>query len=126
MLSFFSVELRNENTRQLFKRNASIVSCALGSGVGEAIFGRPPSVWVARIVGISTKYGLEREFIAPFRDYSSANSKMSRGVYAFFFVSDSSPYEISIPWGDRWFAVFQNNNETRISREEVLCLIRQR
>ena len=40
-----------------------------------------PPCWVAKITGEDNKYGLAREFVAYKKDYSSANSVGSRGVF---------------------------------------------
>ncbi len=54
---------------------------------------KPPSPWVAKITGISKKYGYEREFMECKKDYSDANRAGSRGVY-FYWVLDDGIYEV--------------------------------
>lgn len=79
--------------------------------------------WVARITGADERFGLKREFVRPqMKDYSDANSTGSRGVYAYYALSDGI-YEINSreTWkrSRRYFVRVSNTEITEITREEV-------
>lgn len=83
--------------------------------------------WVAEICGISKRYGFERVFIRPLMDYSEANGKGTRGVYASYILDEGMIYEVSSPvnWEttDRYFCRVVAGEIERIALEEVIrCL----
>ena len=84
--------------------------------------------WVAEISGFDNRFGYKRKFLRPKHDYSKSNSRGSRGVYANYFPEHHKIYEVSAPksWKsiDRYFCVFDNGGEHRLTEEEVReCLI---
>jgi hypothetical protein len=96
--------------------------------------GMPPEIliftnryWVAEIIGKSDKYGYERRFLKYKKDYSEANSKGTRGVYAYYILENEKIYEVCSPqsWknDDRYFCIIINDTQFRVPREEVdVCL----
>ena len=79
--------------------------------------------WVAKITGASEKYGFEREFLAPIKDYANSSSTMRRGVYVNYVIEDGYYYEVSAPvsWkrNDRYFCKSVNGEVIRVEREEI-------
>lgn len=54
---------------------------------------KPPRPWVARIHGLSKRFGYDREFLDGKKDYSQANRKGSRGVMIYWTL-ENGPHEI--------------------------------
>lgn len=80
--------------------------------------------WLAQIVGLSARYGLDREFLSPKIDYSRANSKATRGVYYCWTLESGQIYETSYPvsWKrtERKFLTVTDDGEiVTITRQEV-------
>lgn len=57
----------------------------------------PARYYVAKITGLDPKYKFKREFLKPNKDYAHANSKGSRGVYAWYVLDYGDPYEVKEP-----------------------------
>lgn len=57
------------------------------------LLGDRKPIWVARITGTDPKFGFKREFQHGTRDYSSANSTGSRGIFEYFAL-DPGIYEV--------------------------------
>lgn len=81
--------------------------------------------WVARLTGLSHRYGFEREFLKPNIDYSASNSKGTRGVFAEY-MFDADPYDLfeiekQVSWGkvERYFCCFELGEEIQISEQTV-------
>ena len=85
--------------------------------------GIPKNYWVAEIIGYSDKYRYERLFLRCKKDYTHANSKGTRGVYAYYVLYDDRVYEVKerVSWGkcDRYFCTVRDGIVVRISEEEV-------
>lgn len=64
-----------------------------GGGYGLGLFRIPCRAWVAEIGPIT----LKRTFLRPCLDYSQANSKGTRGVYAAYVLAPERIYEVSSP-----------------------------
>ena len=64
-----------------------------GGGYGFGLFRIPCRAWVAEIGPIT----LKRSFLCPCLDYSGANSKGTRGVYATYVLAPERIYEVSSP-----------------------------
>jgi|GEM_PF-2522650 len=84
-----------------------------------------PEPWVARIVGICPRYGLEREFLRSQTDYTHANSTGSRGVRKTFWLHSGEVYEVChrLTWRrvERYFCrVDAAGERVLMTREEVL------
>lgn len=82
--------------------------------------------WVARLTGLSDKYGFEREFIHGQKDYRDANSVGSRGVYEYFPLPPGM-YEVHerLTWKKtrRYFLKVEGTEKEEISRAKVIqCL----
>ena len=82
--------------------------------------------WVARLLGLSSVYQFEREFMRGQIDYSHANMVGSRGVYIYYPLKDGL-YEVNAreTWKRtrRYFLRVEGETMTEIEREEVIqCL----
>ncbi len=100
MKTCLEIELFGEDARQLFRLWEAIGNMA-SSGLGTATFGgMPPSGWAAEITGFDPKYKYARSFLKRKLDYSRANSKGSRGVYAEYILESGKVYEVKeqISW----------------------------
>jgi hypothetical protein len=129
MKAVLKLELIGDDTYEFFRLRAKETAAAFGPQVAAALFGgmgkgRP---WVARITGTDPRYRFKREFIPrQARDYSEANSVGSRGVYAYYTLSDGV-YEVSerVSWKRtaRYFIRVADGQIEEIGEEEVLeCL----
>lgn len=97
------------------------------------VFRAPPSVsaatqrtWVARVHGISTRYGLDREFVRALNDFSAAKrgsvSGKMRGVVSTFPLRAGWVVEVSHPGRRgpvRYFARVTADGLDRMTAEEV-------
>ncbi|NLW48787.1 MAG: hypothetical protein GXY86_15850 [Firmicutes bacterium] len=89
-------------------------------GSGSATFGScPPSGWVAEITGFDLQYKYARTFLKFKKDYSRANSKGSRGVYAEYILEEEKIYDVKDSKQryfckvDNWQIVLINESEVR-------------
>lgn len=86
-------------------------------------YAQRPRAWVARITGHDARYGVEREFLRPKKDYTEANGTGSRGVYLWYELPASSVYEVNAPlsWkhADRYFCRSERGQVVRMTREAV-------
>ena len=81
--------------------------------------------WIARITGLCDKYKYRREFIRARRNYHSANSAGTRGIYYEFYF-EASPHDVFEVWhkpswkrAERYFCRFVNGEPVRISEDQV-------
>lgn len=86
--------------------------------LGDGIVGgpkRPRKPWIAKIVGRSKKFGLDRQFLESKRTYARSNSTGSRGVELWFTLDSGCLYEIKKPlsWKcfDRYFCIVKDDGE---------------
>lgn len=87
------IELFGEDTRALFKFYTGVINDGV-PGLGDRMIGGlPSSGWAAEITGTDPKYKYARCFLKPKKDYSRANSKGSRGVYAEYVLESGRIYE---------------------------------
>lgn len=94
MKAYLEIELFGEDARQMMRLWEAIGNMAF-PGLGTATFGgMPPSGWVAEITGFDLKYKYARTFLKHKLDYSRANSKGSRGVYAEYILESEKIYEV--------------------------------
>lgn len=105
------------------RRSLASFGARLGAAVRESIrYEERPRAWVAKITATCPRYGLAREFMRFKRDYSTANSIGSRGVYQWYELPPGV-YEINAPqsWkhADRYFARSERGKVVRITRAEV-------
>lgn len=88
-------------------------------GTGTAVFGgMPSSGWVAEITGFDPKYKYKREFLRFKKDYSQANSKGSRGIYAEYVLGDNKIYDVKDN-KQRYFCKVVDWKVFKIDEEEV-------
>lgn len=94
MKAIKEIELFGEDTRALSKFYTGVINDGM-PGLGDMVIGSiPPSGWVAEIAGTDPKYKYVRCFLKPKKDYSRANSKGSRGVYAEYVLESGRMYEV--------------------------------
>ena len=81
-------------------------------------FNWPSPVWVSEILGFCDKFKYKRMFLKKKIDFSEANSKCSRYVYAYFLLDEGKLYEVR---GDkiRYFCISQNQKLTYLNEEQV-------
>lgn len=130
MRAVLNLELFGEDTRQLWKIYKGVFEVS-GGDFGKAYFDKyigpapPRSSWVAEISGPDAKYGLKREFVKSKLDYSHANSKGSRGIFAEFLLDEGKIYEVKArtSWGrsDRYFCIVTENGDIKEIDEETAC-----
>lgn len=79
--------------------------------------------WVARVVGPDDRFGLQREFLRPKKDYARANSVGSRGVISYFHLYEGHLYEVNSPqtWKGvrRYFCYVHNRELVELPAREV-------
>jgi hypothetical protein len=85
--------------------------------------------WVAKITGLSDKYGLDREFVRAAKDYRRANSRGTRGVYASYMLEYGYIYEVSSPqsWSttERYFLLAGPHGGERMSKSDVISWLKK-
>lgn len=129
MKGILVLELFGEDTRQLYKIYRGMFEVG-GGDFGKAYFdahiGTPPrSSWVAEIAGPDEKYGLSRVFLRGKIDYSKANGKGSRGIFAEYILSPGKIYEVKSQetWGRarRYFCTVEDDGEIVELDEASAC-----
>lgn len=131
MKAYLEIELFGENARQMFKLWETIINTG-APGLGTITFGgMPSSGWVAEITGFDPKYKYARNFLKRKLDYSRANSKGSRGVYAEYILESGKIYEVKeqTSWKKvyRYFCTVNNDGEIVILNEsEVIEWLKSR
>lgn len=83
---------------------------------------RLPRPYVAKLVGLSERFGFEREFVSPFTDYTSANAPGSRGVELNYFLGPGL-YEVRerLSW-KRWrkyILLYDGINDVEVTEEQA-------
>jgi len=117
--TFFEIELVGDNTRQLCNLYRNVTNDIV-SGLGDSVFGSfPPSGWVAEITGFDPKYKYARSFLKFKKDYSRANSKGSRGVFAEYILQSGRIYDIKDNRGRYFCKVNETGDIIKISESEV-------
>lgn len=131
MKAYLEIELFGEDARQLYRLWESIGNMVFPS-LGSVVFGgMPPSGWVAEITGFDQKYKYARKFLKRKLDYSRANSKGSRGVYAEYILESGKIYDvkqqISRKRVHRYFCtVNQDGDIVILSESEVVEWLKSR
>lgn len=129
MKGILILELFGEDTRQLYKIYRGIFEVS-GGDLGRMYFDKyigtlPRSSWVAEINGPDDKYGLSRTFLRYKVDYSKANSKGSRGIFAEYILSPRKIYEVRSQesWGRsrRYFCTVDDEGNVIELDEEIAC-----
>jgi hypothetical protein len=94
MKAYLEIELFGEDARQLYRLWENIGNMLLPS-LGTVVFGgKPPSGWVAEITGFDSQYKYARSFLKRKLNYSRANSKGSRGIYAEYILESGKLYDV--------------------------------
>lgn len=88
---------------------------------------KPRQPWIAEIVGIDSRFGLQRIFLQGAKDYSHGNSIGSRGIYKFYSLEEGKIYEVNElqTWrrSERYFCRFTNGRMEKLAKNEVVqCL----
>lgn len=131
MKAFLELELFSEDTRAMAKLYSNIADCIV-PGLGGMVIGTiPPSSWVAEITGFDEKYKYARKFLKPKKDYSRANSKGSRGVFAEYIIESRKIYEVkaSLTWRriERYFCTVDEEGEIiKLEESEVIECLKSR
>lgn len=131
MKAYLEIELFGEDARQMMRLWEAIGNMAF-PGLGTATFGgMPPSGWVAEITGFDQKYKYARKFLKRKLDYSRANSKGSRGVYAEYILESGKIYDVKqqISWKrvHRYFCtVNQDGDIVILTESEVVEWLKSR
>jgi hypothetical protein len=90
---------------------------------GESEYRQQDTPWIAEITGKCPRYGMVRKFIKAHVDYSEANGKGTRGVMYYFPVNEGRLIEVfaltSWRGRDRYFAVIEDGEERRMTKEEA-------
>lgn len=118
MKAILALELRGDNTRQLWKLGRWQCD-QVAPGLGAAVIGfMPSSAWCAEIVGRDPKYKYARRFLPFKKNYSQSNSVGSRGVRAIYMLEENKIYEVK-EWKERYFCTIRDWAICRISEYEV-------
>lgn len=131
MKTILRIELFNENIRDLSKLYGMIFDSYL-PGLSElATVKIPRSGWVAEITGYDPKYKYQRKFIKCKKDYSKANMRGSRGLYAEYILESGRIYEVKsqVSWKrfERYFCQVTNEGDVkRITIEEVDRILQEK
>lgn len=131
MKAYLEIELKWDNTRQLMKLWDNIMYMGVSKhGVpkkyAETFKPMPSTGWIAEIIGFDPKFKYQRDFVKFKKDYSRANSKGSRGVYAVYILESGKIYDIKDN-KFRYFAIVENDgNIKEIPETEVLKCLKAR
>jgi hypothetical protein len=93
MKAYLEIELIGDNVVQVGRLYKNITDSII-PGLGSMTFDIPPSGWVAEITGYDSVYKYKRSFLRYKKDYSRANSKGSRGVYAEYTLESGKIYDV--------------------------------
>lgn len=131
MKASLAIEAIGDDTELAARFHASRLSIVVGRRLAHALFDDAPRrSWCAEIIGHDPRYGYARRFLSCKRDYRTANSVGSRGVYKYYILESGHIYEVSSPlsWRkvDRYFCrVADDGSIIRLSQDEVdACLQR--
>lgn len=118
MKAILEIELAGDNVRQALKFWSGVADEVV-PGLGRATFGTmPPCGWCAEVTGFDPKYKYARTFLRFRKDYSRANSKGSRGVYAVYFLEEGKIYEVKDN-KSRWFCTVRDWEIVKLTKEEA-------
>jgi hypothetical protein len=124
MKTILELELIGDDTRTMFKIYKDVLDMGV-PGLFDFVVGKDPNkAWVAEITGFDAKYKYNRCFLQSKKDYSRANSKGSRGIYAEYVLETGRIYEVKCmaTWSrfDRYFCMVTNAGDiVRIEQLEV-------
>ena len=128
MKAILSLELFGEDTREIFKLYQGIFDLFGYKDFFNNSIGVPPrSSWVAEISGPDETYRLQRVFLRPKLDYSRANAKGSRGIFAEYILESGHIYEVQakVSWKriNRYFCTVTPEGEVVEISEEDVCRV---
>lgn len=132
MKASLKIECIGDNTDQMLKFWKGVTSDILGEGISEATFGTmKASYFVAEITGFHPQFKYERHFLKCKKDYRKANSKGSRGVYAYYILEYGKIYDVLEPYSwknsHRYFCTVDNEGGIEIlTKEEVNKCLKDR
>ena len=112
------IELIGDNVVQMCKLYRNTTN-GLVPGLGSLTFGCPPSGWVAEITGFDDVYKYKREFLRYRKDYSRANSKGSRGVFAEYILESGKVYDVRSNKNRYFCTVNEQGDIVKIQETEV-------
>lgn len=126
MKAALSLELFGENVRQYQLLYRGIFQLFGFEKLFDSQIGvRPRSSWVAEVTGPDEKYRLKREFLRPKLDYSRANSKGSRGIFAEYILETGKLYEVKsqVTWNrvEQYFCIVNDQGDIEEIDEEIAC-----
>jgi len=124
MKAIVSIELFNDDVIHEDRQLKNFYNCMVPT-LGNKVFGTiPSSGWVAEIIGFDPKYKYARTFLKFKKDYSQANSKGSRGIFAEYILDENKIYEIKqqVTWkrSERYFCKVQDWKIVKITEQEVV------
>lgn len=120
MKAFLEIELVGDNIRQEMKLWTGVTNMII-PGLGDATFGKyPPSGWVAEIIGFDKKFKYQRQFLRFKKDYSRANSKGSRYVYAEYILESGKIYDVKDNKRRYFCTVNENGDIITLIEPEVI------
>lgn len=98
MKSSLKIECIGDDQDYLIKIASAQITEAFNKNLSDAVIGKfPARYFVAEILGFHKKYKFERRFLKFNKDYSEANSKGSRGVYAHYILESDKIYDVKSP-----------------------------
>ena len=119
MKAYLEIELFGDNVRQILKLWRNITNSAIPD-LGNLTFGNmSSSEWVAEIVGFNQKYKYTRRFLKCKKDYSRANSKGSRGVFAEYILESGKIYDVKTRKSRYFCTVNENGDIKELTEREV-------
>jgi hypothetical protein len=132
MRATLKIECIGDNSDQLLKFWKRTTADMLGSGIADATFGSSKlSYFVAEITGFHPKFKFERNFLRFKKCYKHANSKGSRGVFAWYLLDSGKIYDVLEPvsWknSQRYFCTVNDEGEIVYMKEsEVVEWLKSR
>ncbi len=130
MKAILEIELIGDNAVQEIRMLNKITNNLIPE-TGDVAFGScPPVGWVAEITGFDLRYKYARTFLKFKKDYSRANSKGSRGVYAEYILEEGKIYDVKQPvtWkrDKRYFCTVRDWQIVEIDEMEVILCLNER
>lgn len=133
MKASIRLELFGDNAVQMHRFYQNMIDDYVMPGLGTATFGKGPgpSSWVAEITGEHPRFKLDRQFLKAKKDYSCANSKGSRGVFAVYILESGKYYDIKEQksWKNsrRYYAKVNDDGDVvEVGDEEVAQWLKHR
>lgn len=125
MKATLNVECIGDDARAQLNFSRALLTEVFNAQVAKGIIGEATAnYFVAEITGFDPKYKYQRTFLRAKKDYRRANSKGSRGVYAWYILESGRVYDVleRVSWrrSERYFCkVTDQGDIIRISEYEV-------